>query len=252
MSTDPANIHNAPPAASPLNPDLAGYPDVPSLVAGYRNSSDEGKRQRERADRLEAFATKLLTEGPGANRQDIPDRRGPSAMDRLSTFGVPTDALDEYVGGRIKEAVDAALRPLTRGVGARAQVVREHPDYVKFEADVSAFIEQDPLLSRAYPAMFEADPVGALEYAFLRFGESRRRAAGAGGGNGNGAGHERPGLADAAVPSSRSGDSRRAPDAQGDLQAAFERYQQTGSPRDAERYAKLRLRSVISDQFLNQ
>lgn len=249
MSTDPSNIPQ-PNGGPPLNPDLAGYTSVEALVAGYRASSEEGKKQRDRADRLEALAGRLLTDGDGANRQNVPDRRGMGAADRLSTFGVPVDALDEYVGGRIREAVDSALRPITRGVGARAQVVKDHPDYVQFEADVSAFIETDPLLSRVYPAMFEADPVGALEYAFLRFGDSRRRAAG--GGGGNGAGHERPGLADAAVPSSRSGDSRRAPDAQGDLETAFAQYQKTGSPRDAERYARLRLRSVISDQFLNQ
>ena len=85
-----------------------------------------------------------------------------------------------------------------------------------------------------------------MEYAFLKFGDSRRRQAP---NPGNGViGNS----SDAAIPSSRGGDSRRAPDGSQELQSAFEQFQKTGSSKDAQAYAKLRLRSVIKDDFLNQ
>lgn len=235
MSTDA----NGP--VAPLNPDLAGYPTPEALVAGYRNSSEEGKRQRERADKLEGLVTQLISAQTGSNsRSPVPDRGG-SAEDRLTALGVPVDALEEYVGDRISKA----FQPIANGMQARGRMVAERPDYIQFENEVARFIETDPDLNQRYPKMFEADPAGAMEYAFLKFGDSRRREAPAP--------METVGNpVDASIPSSRGGESRRVPDQSQELQSAFERYQKTGSPRDAEAYAKLRLRRVVSDDFLNQ
>lgn len=234
MSTDA----NGP--VTPLNPDLAGYPSPEALVAGYRNSSEEGKRQRERADKMEGLVAQLIADRSGSNSRAVPDRSG-SAEDRLTALGVPVDALEEYVGERINKA----FLPIANGMQARGRLVSERPDYVQFEQDVARFIETDPDLSARYPKMFEADPAGAMEYAFLKFGDSRRREAPAP--------METMGNpVDASIPSSRGGESRRVPDQSQELQTAFERYQKSGSPRDAEAYAKLRLRRVVSDEFLNQ
>src|SRR6185295_3325588 len=157
------------PTQPPLNPDLAGYPDTNSLVNGYRASSEEGKRQRERADKLEGLVTQLLSNGAANPRQGVPDRHA-SPEDRLTEFGVPVDALGDFITTRIGQA----LQPLSDGVQARQTIVGKHPDYVQFEHDVASFIATDPDLAQTYPALFKANPVAAMEYAFLKFGDSRR------------------------------------------------------------------------------
>jgi hypothetical protein len=93
--------------------------------------------------------------------------------------------------------------------------------------------------------MFEANPEGAMEYAFLKFGQSRRQSLPETNGS------SRNGVADAAIPGGRTGEGRRAPTQDSRIQEAFERYQKTGSTADAAAYAKTRLRNIISDEFLN-
>lgn len=233
------NENEQPTPQQPLNPDLAGYPSTEALVAGYRNSGAEAKRLREEKERLENLVVQLASNGSNS-RAPVPDRTS-TPESRLTDFGVPVDSLEQYVNERINRA----FAPLTNGMQARGKMVAEHPDYVQFETDVARFIESDPSLSSSYPRMFEADPAAAMEYAFLKFGESRRRDVPLGNTQlGN--------PVDASIPSSRGGESRRAPDNSQDLRAAFEQYQKTGSSRDAQAYAKKRLRDVITDDFLNQ
>jgi hypothetical protein len=226
----------------PLNPDLMGYPTVEALVAAKRASDAEGKRLFDENTKKDALIAQVLTNGLPNGRQNVPDRRTSSPEERLTEFGVPTDALDAYVGERINRA----FAPITNGMQARGRVVSSHPDYVQFENDVASFIASDPELSVSYPKLFEAAPKEAIEYAFLKFGDSRRRTSPP---PGNGVVGN---SAEAAIPSSRGGESRRAPDGSQELQTAFEQFQKTGSSRDAQAYAKLRLRSVIKDDFLNQ
>ena len=237
--TDMPDNENATPAQ--LNPDLAGYPTPEALVAGYRNSSDEGKRQRERADKLEGMLMQRLEQDGANHRQSVPDRNS-NPEERLTQFGVPVDALEAYVGERINRA----FAPIANGMQARGRIVADHPDYVQFETDVAQFIANDADLSARYPKMFEADPAGAMEYAFLKFGDSRRREVTSSSNGTVGS------PIDASIPGSRGGESRRAPDNSQDLRTAYEKFAQTGSSKDAEAYAKLRLRSVIKDSFLNQ
>lgn len=228
----------------PLNPDLAGYPNVESLVAGYRNSSQEGKLQRERADKLEQLVTQQLLANAENQRRPVPDRRGTRPEDRLTEYGVPVDALEEL----IKERVQKAFEPITQGLHARGQIVSKHPDYIKFEQEVGRFIETDPEFSRVYANVYQADPAAAMEFAFLKFADSRRGALPGSSTNGG----AREGMADASIPGGRVGDGRRAPDQDEAVRTAFERWRKTGSSADAAVYAKARLRSVITDDFLNQ
>lgn len=224
----------------PLNPDLAGYPDTQSLVHGYRESGAEAKRQRERAEKAEQALSSVLLQGQANPRQQVPDRRL-TPEDRLSDLGIPVDAVREVVSTVVQEA----LAPLTRGVQARGQMVSRNPDYVQFENEVAAFIEQDPELSRSYPALFQADPGAAMEYAFLKFGDSRRRVHP----HTNG---ERTGVGDAAIPTLRAGDGRGQAPGDTAVQEAFERFQRTGSSADAQAYARARLGPVIKEQFRRQ
>jgi len=225
---------------APLNPDLAGYPSVEALVQGYRSSGEEAKRLREQVGKYESVLAQVVQNGGVPNgRQNVPDRRATSPQDRLTDFGIPVDALEEIVEQRLQKA----LEPLSRGIQARGKMVSEHPDYVQFENDVAQFINTDPALSQSYPVMFAADPVGAMEYAFLKFGDSRRRTAGPP------EGKTRNGAVDAQIPGSRTGDGRRAPTGDAQIQEAFERFNKTGSSRDAAAYAKARLGPLLKDQF---
>jgi hypothetical protein len=218
-------------------PDFAGYSSSEELARGYRASSQEAKRLAQENQRLqEAYQQAAVNQ-----RQDIPNRSRPE--DRLAEFGIPADALNDFVNERVGQA----LRPLAEGFQARGRVLNEYPDYQKYEADVANYINSDPEFSQQYGRIFAADPAGAMQLAFLKFGESKRKGA-------------PPPIApnaqemmDASLPGERTGESRRSESgSQGAVEEAYKRYQQTGNSRDAETYAKLRLKQAIPDEFLNQ
>lgn len=228
-------------SAQPLNPDLAGYPTTEALVQGYRASSDEAKKWRDKAIQLE----QQVSQRPEIPQRDPQGRfqrqESTDPVDRLNDYGVPADAIRQLIGAEIQQA----FAPITRGFQARNQVVSSNPDYVKFEADVAQYINSDPQLSQSYPRMFDADPAAAMEYAFLKFGEQRRGAA-------RPTSSSRAESSEAAIPSSRAGEGRRGESDDDLVQKAYDRYRETGSSRDASAYAKARLRGVIKDEFLNQ
>lgn len=227
--------------AQPMNPDLMGYPSVEALVAAKRAGDIEAKRLFDENQKKDSLLAQLITSGSEANpRHAVPDRRGSRPEDRLTEFGVPVDALREVVRGELSEA----LAPISRGIQARGQIVADHPDYAQYESEVAQFIATDPELSSTYPKIFEVAPVQAMKLAFLAFTESRRKTLGVP--------TDVQGRSDAGIPTSRAGDGRRAPTQDQAIQDALERFQKTGSSRDAAAYAKARLRGVITDEFLNQ
>ena len=193
----------------------------------YAASSEEGKR----------LAAENQQFRMGSVRQDIPRR----PEERLSELGIPVDAIDQLVN----ERVQGLFAPIARSFEARNQVISQYPDYNKFESEIAQFVQADPRLSDAYQRMFQVAPESAMEFALLKFGESRRKAHP---GNGRTASDTR---AEAALPSSRSGDSRAAMSNDGteSLRRAKEHYEKTGDPVP---YVKARLRGVIKDEFLNQ
>lgn len=221
----------------PLNPDLAGYPTAEALVQGYRASGEEAKRLREQNQKLTDTLSTVLTTQAANPRQHV-DRSG-RPEDRLTDMGVPVEALNEFFDSRL----EAKLAPIARGMQARQQLVGNHPDYAQYETDVANFIAADPDLSARYPKLFDADPAGAMEYAFLKFGESRRRTAEPPNG--------RERINDAQIPSSRTAEGRNGADPNDRVQAAFEQWQRTGSTRDAAAFAQERLHGVIKDAHLN-
>lgn len=237
--SEPQEGNQQPAGEANLNPDLAGYPTTDALVKGYRESGNEAKRQRERAEAAE-HAYQELIQSQANPRPQIPTRSA-RPEDRLSEFGVPVDALDEYFEARMQKA----FAPIAQGMSARTELLSQYPDYNKFEADVAAFIQSDPKLNQSYQRMFNADPLGAFEYAFLKFGDSRRR-------SGGDYPSEVPGEAShAQLPGSRNGDAMRQPQGSPNVQRLYEEYQRTGSPNAAREYAKARLHTVITDDFLN-
>ena len=218
-------------------PDFAGYSSSEELARGYRASSQEAKRLSQENQRLqEAYQSAAVNQ-----RQDIPNRTSPS--DRLAEFGIPADALNDFVNERVGQA----LRPLAEGFQARGRVLNEYPDYQKYEDDVANFINADPDFSQRYARMFSADPVAAMELAFLKFGESKRKSAPS---------PKSPNaqeMADASLPGERTGESRRSvPQNQQDVDSAWKNYQKSGSKADAEAFARARLKDVIKEDFLRQ
>jgi hypothetical protein len=216
-------------------PDFAGYSSSEELARGYRASSQEAKRLAAENQRLqEAYQSAAVNQ-----RQDIPNRTSPS--DRLAEFGIPADALNEFVNERVGQA----LRPLAEGFQARGKVLNEYPDYQKYEAEVAEYVNSDPDFSQRYGRMFAADPAGAMQLAFLKFAESKRKTAPT---------PKAPNaqeMADASLPGERTGDTRRAGTSnQSNIDDAWKRYQQTGSTRDAEAFALARLHTIISDEHL--
>lgn len=226
-------------ANMPLNPDLMGYPTVEALVNAKRASDQEAKRIYDENVGLKGQLHSVY-HAPVNPRQDIPQRASPS--DRLTEFGVPVDALDQYFEAKLQ----SAFAPIAAGLTARTTLLGQYPDYNKFEADVAQFVQADPNLNQTYQRMFAADPAGAFEYAFLKFGESRRRSTTAA------SDISAEAAAHAGIPSSRSGEARRTDQgASGEIQRAWEAYQRNDTPATRTAYAKARLHTVITDDFLN-
>jgi hypothetical protein len=230
----------SPPAANlPLRADLMGYPSEEALVNAKRASDAEAKRLH---DENEGLRNQLLTfyQAQANPRQDVKQRG--TLDERLNESGIPATDIRELA----REVVRGELEPLVRGVGARNSVLAQYPDYNKYEADVAQFVESDPNLKQTYGRMFQADPAGAFEYAFLKFGESRRRSV-------NPDNLSAEAQAHAGIPSSRNGEARRGnQNEEASVQRAWENYQRTGSKQHAAEYARARFRTgVITDEFLN-
>lgn len=223
-------------AANP--PDLAGYSDVGELVKGYRASRDEVKRiQTEQAE----FESQVRT-FMAANQPQRPEPTDP--YDRLTQLGVPADAVRDIVSREVR----SAFEPIGQALNARTQMVARHPDYVKFEPEVSQFLTTDRDTASAYQKMSTADPLGAMEYAYFKYGESKRSEQSDGD-----SGRPKMRAAEpthAGQPAARSGEGRS--QETGDQQAttdAWEHFKKTGQK---EPYIKARLRRAYGDDFLNQ
>jgi len=238
MTTMPDEANNQ---NQPLNPDLAGYPTTEALVAGYRASGEEAKRLKAELEKRDQLLGQFLTNGGQNVRQDVPSR-APRPEDRLTDFGVPVDALEQMIDARVNRGVESVLKPLHTMANARQKIVSQHPDYVRHEQDVAQFINSDPQLAEGYAAMYAANPYGAMEYALLKFADSRRSTV-------NGAQQVPNGRVDAGIPTSRAGEGRREPGGDSAIQEAFERFQRTGSSRDAVAYSKARLGPLLREQF---
>lgn len=216
-------------ASEPKQPDLMGYKSVEDLVAAKRASDQELKRIAEKVNGLEqAFNSYQRPQMP--SRFNSPD-------EELGAYGVPVQALDTYV----KQRLEQAFAPIAQGMQARQNIVARNPDYAKYESEIARFVTEDPNLQSRYQKMFQADPEAAMDYAAMKFSESRRETA---------TPAKRESSREASIPSSRSGDARSTtstPD--DDVQRAKDHYQKTGDPRY---YAQARLRQTIDPEFYNR
>jgi hypothetical protein len=237
MSDEPQN--GQPPANQE---DYAGYQNLEDLRRGYRASSDEGKRQKQRADQLEQRLT-VIEQQMVANR--------PAAQDPLAEYGIPSQLIDQRIDQRAEqkaqEIIGRTLEPIIRGGQARNRVIQREPDYAKYEAEIANFIESDEQMHQAYQRAFTADPEVAIEWAMGRFTDHQRQQK-----NGRRAPKTEQGMSEAQIPSSRSGDARRVPDGEQQLREMKEQFRQEPSDQLARQIVKARLAQSIPDSFLHQ
>lgn len=231
-------------------PDYDGYASLDELKRAKRASGDEAKRladeNRRLAEQVQAMERNFQQ---SQQRQAVPQRGTP--YERMREFGIPDDAIREAIREEAGSLVREAFQPIALGMQARTQMLAEHPDYAEHESQVASFVQSDPKVKERYERMFSVDPLAANEYAYLKYGETqkgRRR-------NESQRGEElrRETMAHAAIPSERSGQTRqeRQPDQM--VEDARKRMIDSGHTKaSVEDFARARLHTVITDEFLNQ
>jgi hypothetical protein len=205
----------------------------------YAASSEEGKRLAQTVQQLQASYVQP--------RQNVPNRA--PYEEELETVGMPLNALDQMIGNRVQQGIAQAFEPFQRGIQARQTMVGRYKDYNKFESETMEYVNSDPELQASYARTFQADPGVAAEWAYLKFGNDKRKAHGNRGGGSNSPQEDQ---IEAQIPSQRSGDARRIPQDGGAVQEARRAWEQNKNPTTAALYAKARLKSAIPDEFLNQ
>ncbi len=207
------------------------------LQQRYDASSQEGKR----------LAQLIQQQSYEMNRQSVPQRD--SAGQRLTDSGLPVDALDEYIEQKADALVAKRFEPLMQGMQARQKMVGRYKDYAKFETDIGELINGDPDFQQTYNRVFQADPVAAFELAYHRLGETKRRSRG----SAKNEAVDGADLSEAQIPNQRSGDSRRIPGGyDAVLQAAERAYRENPNRVTKDAFVRARLKTAISDDFLNQ
>lgn len=239
---------NLPPANPPAE-DYAGRRDLGDLRQAYRASGEEAVRQRQRAEAAE----QQLAAMQAAANPPAPHGR-PSYEDSLETLGLPLRDLDAFVGDRVTRAVHSALQPIAQQLEgttrARQHMLADYgQDFVKYEQDFAQYLQSNPQVQSTYQRIFNADPVGAAEWGYLKFSESRRREHGVT----NGAPPVPEEMPHARVPGGGGGQGTRPPqDPRWDAAAtAWDQYQKNPSQQNAERYARARIGMGYSEAFLN-
>lgn len=176
------------------------------------------------------------------------DEYGDNPADRLASFGVPADAVREL----FQEELAKTMK--TSQAIARAN---QDPYFQANAPAMAAYLETHPDVAQSIARIGAEDPDGALALLSLKYrnetiGAARQRPADPTGYQSGtrmipmpGLEQEPPQAPPPRVPHPVYGNG----DA---VQQAREEYRRTGSREAAKNYAKARLRSVISDEFLNQ
>lgn len=228
--------------ANPPAEDYAGRRDLDDLRQAYRASGQEAQRL--------AQENQLLRQQQAANppRPEVPQREV-DPYSELEAMGVPRTSLQSAIQREAAQFFAPVVRQLEGQAQARNHMLANYgKDYVTFEQDVAQHIQSDPQMQQRYQALFSTDPVAAVEYAYLKFGETQRRAAPQP--EQQDRAERRSQQAQAAIPSGRNGEARQAPSNRDNVQRAFEAYQKNPNRTTAEAFAKARFKEAIPDSFL--
>jgi|SwirhirootsSR2_FD_contig_31_13289662_length_1150_multi_4_in_0_out_0_2 hypothetical protein len=219
-------------------------PRIAELEAKLANVSRDYAASSREAKRLAELNQNLQSAYVNPH-QDVPHRN--TAGERLAEAAVPVDALEEYVDQRANQIVSQKFEPLVRGMQARQTMLGKYKDYGKFESDIGELLNTDSDFQQMYNRVFQADPVAAFELAYHRLGETKRKS------HRNGAPPDTSDLTEAQIPNQRSGDARRIPQGQeAAVEVAARNYRENPNRNTAAAFARARLKTAISDDFLNQ
>lgn len=224
----------------PQTQDLAGFDDPAKLAQAYRGSSQEARLQKQRAD--------LLEQQLGQFQQRF-QQPASDPYQRLREEGWPVETLGQWVEQVAERKAAERFQPIAQGLEARGRVMSEYPDYQKHEADVAKWLNEDRERQSQYTEMFRANPAGAMDWAFLKYGEQQRRTQGP-----QPTGADAASKANAQIPSGRTGESRNrnAEGTQDTAQRAYNEWRKTQDPSAKEAFIRARLRSAISDDFFDR
>lgn len=205
------------------------YRDPEELEKGYQNLQEMANKNWQELQELKSQMESGRM-NPAERREE---RRNPREV--LEEFGVPAEAVLELV----RNGVEDALRPVVEAQGARQEVAKHYPDFVKFEEDVAKWITSDPQLQSRYARMFSADQAGAMEWAITAYTREHERSAPA---------QDNPySTMEASLPPT-GGSGPRGYDynaASDDMAKEMERARSTG---DWSRYISQRLAGTVSDK----
>lgn len=231
------------PAPTPPAEEYAGRRDLSDLKQAYLASSDHAKQLATQLQQSQVQMAELQA-------RLTPPPRPTSPYEELEQIGVPSNPLRQAIASEIQEAFRPIARQIEGQNQARTHMLTSYgEDYTKFEQDVAKYIQADQSLSQRYNAMFAQDPVAAVEYAFLKYGETKRRE----NPSENGAIESKHQQARAQVPTSRSSESRNPEGGnRSRVERAFEAFQKNPNRHTAEAFAKSRFATVITDEHLNQ
>jgi len=193
----------------------------------YAASSEEGKRLAQQNQQLMVQMQQTMRSSVQQHPTD--------PFQELDTIGVPSQTLKQAMRSVATEVFGEVLEPVNRAYQARPKLLASYPDYNKFESEVAQFVQNDPDLSQTYQRMFQADPVGAMELAYLKFGDHQRK------NHPQGNGRQKSDEVHAQIPNARAA-GERAPQQQDDaVKQGWEHFQKTGRP---EQFAMARLRQA--------
>jgi len=227
---------NTPPNTDPRVQELE------QKLAQWEKRYSDSTREAQRVTQLNQQLQSQLYE---THRQDVPQRN--SAGQRLADVGIPVDALEELVTERARSLVQEQFQPIMRGMQARTELVGRYKDFAKFESDIGELLNEDQAFQQTYNRVYQADPAAALELAYHRLGDTKRKTH-----KGERFNSEEE-MAGAQIPSQRSGDARRSPNGNDAVYSqAADNYRKSPNRRTAEALFKARMKSVISDDHLGQ
>ena len=226
-----------PPASEGQGLIFGKYRNLEEAERGYFEQVNSFVREQAKAQAFESVLQQRAYPAPPQPAQPDP------ILEELENSGIPPAALERFVERVAQRTATNVYReqaaPYEAGQQARMQAAKRLPDFESREQAVADFIQADPALDARYRRMFQADPLAAMEWAYLSHNLAtappappvRQSAA--------------PPVAPAALPQAAAG-ARQVPQAAdaGEMEAARQYALTYG---DSKPWLRLRLRGILPE-----
>lgn len=165
----PAGEPGSPPAPEGQGLIFGKYRSIEDAQKGYFDTVHAYMQEHQARLEAERRAQQVNPVRPEPPAPAAPD----PFMEALEEAGIPVQALTSYVQRTAREAAIPAAQeqvmPIVAGSQARAVAARTLPNFDNRENLVADFIQGTPELDIRYRRMFQADPLGAMEWAFAQY-----------------------------------------------------------------------------------